>query len=365
MRLLIDIDGTLLTQQKPGDYHLSKPLPGAVEAINKLYDAGHQVVFYTSRNFRYMLQTHEQLREFGFRYHHLEFGKPHADLIIDDRAIRFTSWDEMEEKLRDMLGLEDKRALDEERTRASEDAHQSPDASEEMARLVRLSSAHSYLADFNETLSHYRMKKLDELGCKGDLALELGCGEGLLTRYLATAFNLVEAVDGAIEYIERAKILVPKSVVFHHSLIEEFEPSQQFDFIIAGGLLEHLADPRSVLSRAKQWLTTKGKIIVFVPNALSLNRRLGRAMGLIRDCHELTEMDLKIGHRRMYDAASLRAEIEGAGLAIEKLGGMFLKPLANAQMMSWDKAILDGLYNLSDELPELCTEIYAVCRRND
>ena len=92
MRFLIDIDGTLVTQQKPGEYEKAVPLIGAVEAVNELYEAGHQIVLYTSRNFKYMSQTYESLRKFGFKFHHISFGKPHGDIIIDDRACRFTSW---------------------------------------------------------------------------------------------------------------------------------------------------------------------------------------------------------------------------------------------------------------------------------
>lgn len=94
MRFLIDVDGTVLTQQRPGEYEKCEPLPGAVEFVNRLFEQGHQVVFFTSRNFRYMQQTHEQLRRFGFKYHHLDMGKPHGDIIIDDRAVRFESWAE-------------------------------------------------------------------------------------------------------------------------------------------------------------------------------------------------------------------------------------------------------------------------------
>jgi hydroxymethylpyrimidine pyrophosphatase-like HAD family hydrolase len=96
MRYLLDIDGTVLTQCAPGDYDEAKPLDGAKEKINAAYDAGHQIVFYTSRNFKYMRQTYKQLRDFGFRFHHISFNKPHADRIIDDRAEAFTTWEEID-----------------------------------------------------------------------------------------------------------------------------------------------------------------------------------------------------------------------------------------------------------------------------
>ncbi|GMV96812.1 MAG: HAD hydrolase family protein [Phycisphaerae bacterium] len=99
MRFVIDIDGTVLTQQKPGEYHLATPLAGAVEAVNALYDAGHQVVFHTTRNYKYMRQTLESLTAFGFKFHHVCFGKPHGDIFIDDRALRFTDWGRMNEQI--------------------------------------------------------------------------------------------------------------------------------------------------------------------------------------------------------------------------------------------------------------------------
>ena len=100
---MIDIDGTVLTQQKPGEWEKCEPLPGALNFVNRLYDEGHQVVFYTSRNFKYMQQTHEQLRKFGFKYHHLDMGKPHGDIIIDDRAVRFQTWIETGSLVEELL----------------------------------------------------------------------------------------------------------------------------------------------------------------------------------------------------------------------------------------------------------------------
>jgi hypothetical protein len=105
MRLLIDIDGTVLTQQKPGEYEKARPtvmiVPdfdaepiSSVKFVNLLYDMGYQIVFYTNRNFKYMQMTYKQLRDFGFKFHHIDFGKPHADKIIDDRMVEFSLVDE-------------------------------------------------------------------------------------------------------------------------------------------------------------------------------------------------------------------------------------------------------------------------------
>lgn len=91
-RYVIDIDGTVLTQQPPGEYEKAKPIKGAVEGVNRLYDDGNQIVFYTNRNYKYMQLTIKQLQDFGFKFHHVSFSKPHGDIIIDDRAIPFSAW---------------------------------------------------------------------------------------------------------------------------------------------------------------------------------------------------------------------------------------------------------------------------------
>jgi len=112
MRFLIDIDGTILTQQKPGEYDKAVPIEGAIEAVNAMYDAGHQVVFYTSRNFKFMRQTHESLKAFGFKFHHISFGKPHGDIVIDDRAFDFAGWEDakpkIEKKMKDVQADQEK-----------------------------------------------------------------------------------------------------------------------------------------------------------------------------------------------------------------------------------------------------------------
>ena len=36
--------------------------------------------------------TEQQLEEWGVKYHELLFGKPHADIFIDDKGCKDTDW---------------------------------------------------------------------------------------------------------------------------------------------------------------------------------------------------------------------------------------------------------------------------------
>lgn len=87
---IVDIDGTILTS-KPGEYKVSKPLPGHIEKINALYDAGHTIIYWTARGATTGIDwgefTKSQLDFFGCRYTELRMGKPHYDYWIDDKAI--------------------------------------------------------------------------------------------------------------------------------------------------------------------------------------------------------------------------------------------------------------------------------------
>jgi 2-polyprenyl-3-methyl-5-hydroxy-6-metoxy-1,4-benzoquinol methylase len=124
------------------------------------------------------------------------------------------------------------------------------------------------------------------------------------------------------------------------------------------GVLEHLKNPVATLVNAGGMLKPGGYVIAIVPNAQSLNRRIGVVMGIIKDPYELGTADVQIGHRRFYDLQMLTKDFISAGYVIISRGGIFLKPLSNAQMMNWNKSICDSLYIIGKELPQYCGLIY-------
>ena len=169
---------------------------------------------------------------------------------------------------------------------------------------------------FNERLIVYRSMTILDL-CKGPKVLELGCGDGLITKELAKLFNKIVAVDGSMTRISRARKHVGRyveKVEFDSSLMEDFETRETFDSIILSGILEHLIDPFAILRRIKRWLKRDGYIIIVVPNARSVHRRIGMRMGLIANLYELTEQDISVGHKRYYDSDVLKEHIAESGL---------------------------------------------------
>jgi hypothetical protein len=95
MRLCFDLDNTICLTQGT-EYSESTPIISMVDLVNLLYNQGHYVVIFTARgsksqsDFREL--TENQLKNWGVSYHELLFGKPYADIFVDDRAITAASF---------------------------------------------------------------------------------------------------------------------------------------------------------------------------------------------------------------------------------------------------------------------------------
>jgi len=76
---LIDIDGTIcedIPNEEPERMVTAGLFPGAVEIINKWFDAGHIITFFTSRTEKHRAVTEKWLKKYKFKYTTLLVGKP-------------------------------------------------------------------------------------------------------------------------------------------------------------------------------------------------------------------------------------------------------------------------------------------------
>ena len=99
MIIYVDIDETICDYpikrdtSKPGDYSTARPLTKHIDKINKLYDEGNEIVYYTARGaltgIDYYDLTKQQLNDWGAKHHKLSVGeKPYYDLLICDKTKR-------------------------------------------------------------------------------------------------------------------------------------------------------------------------------------------------------------------------------------------------------------------------------------
>jgi dTDP-glucose 4,6-dehydratase len=90
MNIFLDIDGTICTPTD-GSYNEASPLRDRIKAVNRLFEQGHRITYWTARGSTTGLDWREltegQLREWGCRYHELRMGKPDYDVFICDKAV--------------------------------------------------------------------------------------------------------------------------------------------------------------------------------------------------------------------------------------------------------------------------------------
>lgn len=94
---LIDIDGTVcddIPNEEPERMKTANEIVGAKDFINKLYDEGHVITFFTSRTSDHKKVTEDWLKSHGFKYHGVLFGKPRGGNYhwIDDRYVQATTF---------------------------------------------------------------------------------------------------------------------------------------------------------------------------------------------------------------------------------------------------------------------------------
>ena len=91
MIIYVDIDETICVSPESRDYSLAKPITANIDKVNRLYEAGNTIVYWTARGtgsgIDWREVTEKQFFEWGVKYHDLKFGKPIYDLFVDDKNI--------------------------------------------------------------------------------------------------------------------------------------------------------------------------------------------------------------------------------------------------------------------------------------
>mgnify|MGYP001243973627 FL=1 len=93
MIIFVDIDDTICSGDYNGDYGNAEPIYENINKINKLYDDGHHIKYWTARGsgtgIDWYEVTKKQLDEWGCKHHELSAGeKPVYDLLICDKTKR-------------------------------------------------------------------------------------------------------------------------------------------------------------------------------------------------------------------------------------------------------------------------------------
>jgi SAM-dependent methyltransferase len=209
----------------------------------------------------------------------------------------------------------------------------------------------------NDLILHWYPKRIIDRFGHCNTLLELGLGHGFTANIFNAACDKHVIVEGSQVVIDLFKGNQPKfSATVIHDYFEEFDTGELFDIIIMGFILEHVEDPSLLLSKYKKFLKPSGRIFVAVPNAKSLNRRLGLELGMINDIYGLNANDLALGHKRQFCLDTLRKLLIDNGYQVMHEEGIYLKPLPLAVLRTLTdfEANLQAMLRVGVDFPDLC-----------
>ena len=99
---IIDIDGTVCeavsNEEGEAKMRIAKPFDDSIKSVNRLFDEGHYVCFFTARTDEHKQATEDWLRKNEVRFHRVVYNKPrklppYSEYhFIDDAHVRATTF---------------------------------------------------------------------------------------------------------------------------------------------------------------------------------------------------------------------------------------------------------------------------------
>lgn len=163
-----------------------------------------------------------------------------------------------------------------------------------------------YTLKQGEHSSHSQVMRL--VGPPRRRVLDIGCGQGQLAHILKTRGHYVVGVDREPPRFELDE--------FHAGNLNEplaIPYGEEFDVIILADVLEHVADPKTLLTQAKRYLADRGTLLVSLPNAVHWFVRANILFGRFEYANKGI---LDRGHLRFFTQRTGRELFDQVGLRI-------------------------------------------------
>jgi SAM-dependent methyltransferase len=139
--------------------------------------------------------------------------------------------------------------------------------------------------------------------------LDVGSGHGELLASLVAAYPGIESVGLELSAtgVEIATARVPRARFVQRDLVEPEAPPAELarwaTHATCSEVLEHVDDPVALLRNASAYMAPGCRLVITVPGG------------------PMSAFDRHIGHRGHFTPARLRAVLERAGFAVERVGG--------------------------------------------
>jgi SAM-dependent methyltransferase len=164
--------------------------------------------------------------------------------------------------------------------------------------------------------------------------LDLGCGDGLLTRIVLEAAGPREMVgvepDPAEASLARQVGIYAGVHVVGGDHVPE--PDASFDWVLSNSVLEHIDDIEPVLLEVARLLRPGGEFILTVPGSDFHRCLRGPLLPAASRDRYLTRLDARLAHRRYWSTEEWRAALKRQGLRLTSTSAYLSRP----QVRRWE-----------------------------
>lgn len=160
----------------------------------------------------------------------------------------------------------------------------------------------------------------------GDSVLDLGCGDGTVSRAIAEIATFVDAVDVSGEAISLARAVNNRdNMCYHCASIEDYGSEKCYDLILMYEVIEHVVDPAHILRKAGTLLKVGGRLIISTPNKSRLDASILSLLKTLRiRKYRNYEYQLHEDHINEYSHDEIAALLRDSGFRIKRQDGLFL-----------------------------------------
>ena len=183
--------------------------------------------------------------------------------------------------------------------------------------------------------------------------LDIGCGDGTVTKRIASRVKEVVALDISEKAIEVANRFNPDPrIEYLKSPVEEYSQNKPFNMVLMFEVVEHLYSPGDILAQAYTLLDKKGVIIISTPNFMRLTRRIKLAWPVrpIRRALGKNSLRINIDHIKEYTCGELKDLLakhsfkvlarEGAVIWTNTVGGDLFRDYLPLQRLNFNMGSL-------------------------
>jgi 2-polyprenyl-6-hydroxyphenyl methylase/3-demethylubiquinone-9 3-methyltransferase len=166
--------------------------------------------------------------------------------------------------------------------------------------------------------------------------LDIGCGAGLLCEPFTRLGAQVTGIDPSTTNIAAAKLHADKShlaIDYRHTTVEEMDPRERFDIVLAMEVIEHVTDVDAFLSRCAALMKPTGIMVV-----ATLNRNWKSFALAIVGAEYVMRWLPRGTHQweKFVTPAELEQHLQRLKLTVTEQSGLVYNPLADRWKLSSD-----------------------------